>query len=307
VIEMRPATEHESRAWLDDWRIRLHSWYAHPEVPELWVESQVERRLGGLGTGEPSGTFRLIADGIPVGMLAAGVVQNAGIAWGVIRDVWIEPEFRRRGHGAAAVRAAETWGRDRSAIVMQAVTNPADPAHAALLAHYPVRAYQMIRKVSTMAPLAAGLEGGPMTLAEFGEWRAESVRGYAADMTDSGMLPADAAAAASATQFDQLLPDGLATSGHSFLILRSGGEVVASNWIGHHVGPGMSWVYGVEVHDGHRGKGYGRAAMVIGEQATVEVGDTHLGLNVFGHNAVAVSLYRNMRYREYETARSVDL
>jgi ribosomal protein S18 acetylase RimI-like enzyme len=307
VIEMRPATQDESHAWLDDWRLRLHAWFAHPDVPEVWVQSQVERRLGGLRAGEPSGTFGLIADGVRVGMLAAGVVHDAGVAWGIIRDVWIGPEFRRRGHGSAAVRAAETWGRDHGATVMQAVTNPADPAHTALMARYPVRARQMISKLSGVTPLAAGLEGGRMTAAEFAEWRADAVRGYAADMANSGTLPADEAAAASAAQFDQLLPEGLATSGHSFLTLRASGEVVATNWIGHHVGPGMSWVYGVAVRDGHRGKGHGRAAMIIGEQAAVEAGDTHLGLNVFGHNAVAISLYRSMGYRGYEDARSIDL
>lgn len=307
MIETRPATENQSRAWLDEWQARLRLWYSRPDVPAAWVTRQVERQQATHGAGQASGTFALLANGVRVGMLTACVVEQQGTRWGVIGDVWIAPEHRRRGHGAAAVRAAEHWARRHGATVLQAVTNPADPAHAALFARYPVRAHQMIRELADISPLADGLVGRLMTPAEFDEWRALSVRAYADDIANSGTLPADEAAAASAAQFDQLLPAGLATPGHSFLCLCAAGEVVATNWIGHQYAPGMSWVYGVEVREGRRGRGYGRAAMIIGEQATVEAGNTHLGLNVFGHNTVAIRLYQSMGYRGYDDARSIDL
>ena len=47
--------------------------------------------------------------------------------------------------------------------------------------------------------------------------------------------------------------------------------------------------------------------MIIGERATLEAGDTHLALNVFGQNHVAISLYTAMGYRAYDAGRSVDL
>ena len=47
--------------------------------------------------------------------------------------------------------------------------------------------------------------------------------------------------------------------------------------------------------------------MIIGERATLEAGDTHLALNVFGQNHVAISLYNAMGYRAYDAGRSVDL
>jgi GNAT superfamily N-acetyltransferase len=307
VIELRPATEGESAAWLDDWRARLHAWYSDPCVPAAWVTAQVERQLARRAAGQPSATFALVADSAEVGMLATGVVRQGGAWWGLISDVRIAPELRRRGYGAAAVRAAEGWAREHGATAMHAVTNPADPAHAALLARYPVRAHELIRELSVVSPLADGLEGRPMTPAEFAGWRSDAVRGYAADMADSGMLPPDDAAAAAAAQFDQLLPDGLATKDHSFLSLCADGEVVATNWIGHRYAPSTSWVYGVEVQEGFRGRGYGRAAMIIGEKATVAAGDTHLGLNVFGHNAPAIGLYQSMGYRGYDDARSIEL
>jgi hypothetical protein len=47
--------------------------------------------------------------------------------------------------------------------------------------------------------------------------------------------------------------------------------------------------------------------MIIGEEATVAAGDTHLGLNVFGHNTPAISLYQSMGYCGYDDARSIEL
>jgi len=187
------------------------------------------------------------------------------------------------------------------------VTDPADPVQAAFFSGYPVRAHQMIKELRAPAQLADGLEGRPMTDAEFADWRAETIEGYAADMADSGTLSPDDGLASSIAEVDRLLPDGLRTEQHSFLSLLAGGVVVATNWIYHHRSARVSWVYGVETHGGHRGKGYGRAAMIIGEHATLAAGDTHLGLNVFGHNAVAISMYENMGYRTYDHGRSIEI
>jgi len=170
-----------------------------------------------------------------------------------------------------------------------------------------VRALQMIKKLSGPGVLADGLEGRPMTDAEFGDWRAEMERGYASDVADAGEMTAEQAAASAAAQTNELLPNGLGTANNSFLCLSAGEDVVATNWIAHHRAPGLSWVYAVEVHEGHRGRGYGRAAMVLGERASLDAGDTHLALNVFGHNHVAISLYTAMGYRGYDAGRSVGL
>ena len=199
------------------------------------------------------------------------------------------------------------WATEHQARTIWVLTDPGDPVHAALFRGYPVRAHQMIKKVTGPFTLAAGLVGRAMTEAEFADWRTESERGYAADIADSGTLPPAEAAIAAEMQFNQLLPAGLRTENHSFLCLCAGGEVVATNWIGHRYGPGVSWVYGVETHAAHRGQGYGRAAMIVGEEATLAAGDTHLGLNVFGHNTVAIGLYESMGYRAYDHGRSIEV
>jgi GNAT superfamily N-acetyltransferase len=308
VIRTRAATEGEVAAWRDDWRLRLQAWYHQPDVPADWVSEQVERQMSLLRIAESTAIFALDSGGEHVGMLAVALTQQDGTPGVVISDIWIAPRHRRKGYGTAALRHAEAWAADQQARSVWALADPADPVHAAFFAGYPVRAHQMIKAISGPGELADGLEGRSMTDAEFADWRAESVRGYIADIANSGTLPVAQAKIAAETQFDQLLPAGLRTENHSFLCLAAGGEVVATNWIGHHYrNPYLSWVYGVETRDGHRGKGYGRAAMIIGERATLAAGDTHLGLNVFGHNAVAIGMYESMGYRAYDHGRSIDL
>jgi ribosomal protein S18 acetylase RimI-like enzyme len=44
--------------------------------------------------------------------------------------------------------------------------------------------------------------------------------------------------------------------------------------------------------------------MLAGERATLDAGDTYLGLNVFGHNTAAIRLYDSMGYVTVEQVRT---
>ncbi len=308
MTEVRTASEARAAAWRADWENRLRSAYGQSFGTPAWAARQVERRLAGYDQAAELAVRTLWSGPDEVGTLVAAIMAQGGQHTAVITDIWVDPQHRRRGHAAAALRWAQDWGASRGATTAWAVTSPADPAHAALFAAYPVRGLQMIKELSGRpGPPPDGLTVGPMTEAEFIPWRAAAVRDYAADIAGSGILSEEAAAAASASQFDQLLPDGLRTADHVFLSLRSGTQTVATNWICFHRDPGASWVYGVEVSERHRGKGYGRAAMAAGEQASLAAGDTHLALNVFGQNAVAIGLYQSMGYQAFDHGRSLAL
>ena len=60
--------------------------------------------------------------------------------------------------------------------------------------------------------------------------------------------------------------------------------------------PLMAWVYDVEIDPAYRGRGYGRAAMLLAEAEARSAGMTSIGLNVHGQNAVARSLYDSLGY-----------
>ena len=61
------------------------------------------------------------------------------------------------------------------------------------------------------------------------------------------------------------------------------------------------WVSDIEIHEEQRGKGYGRAAMQLAEDAAAEQGAATLGLNVFGYNTVARELYESLGYETVST------
>ncbi|MEE1808619.1 GNAT family N-acetyltransferase [Streptomyces sp. BE133] len=73
---------------------------------------------------------------------------------------------------------------------------------------------------------------------------------------------------------------------------------------------GSSWIspgYSLYVQEQHHGKGYGLAAMAVGEQATLAAGDSTLMFTVWGGNEVAMNLYTSVGYQVIEESRSVGL
>lgn len=62
--------------------------------------------------------------------------------------------------------------------------------------------------------------------------------------------------------------------------------------------PQRWWVWDVAIDEPYRGRGLGRAAMVLAERLAGEHGATSIGLNVFARNEVARGLYRSLGYEE---------
>jgi len=101
-------------------------------------------------------------------------------------------------------------------------------------------------------------------------------------------------------QTETLFPGGRPAPGQLvFRVIDDHGTAVGSLWIGPHTPPrhGGFWVWNVEIDEAHRGRGLGRAAMLLAEEAARAHGATELGLNVFGPNAVARHLYESLGYR----------
>ena len=314
MIEVREATGPEADRWQEDWRRRLEAALGGHDVLPDWVGHQVQRRVADYLDAAQRSAYAVTAGRQTVGILALVPAPEGGPPQATIADLWIAPPHRRRGYGSAALQWAESQARHQAGSEAGAQagslwvrTDPADPAQVALFRRYPVRSQVMIKRLPGPDSLPDGVEARPMTETRFAAFRAEMIRGYAADIASSGTLPAADAAARAAAETDETLPDGLNTANHTFLCLHAGAEEVAINWLCHHREPGASWVYGVEVGERHRGQGYGRAAMIAGEQATLAAGDTHLSLNVFGSNAVATRLYERMGYQAVDQSRSIDL
>jgi ribosomal protein S18 acetylase RimI-like enzyme len=139
----------------------------------------------------------------------------------------------------------------------------------------------------------------PMTDARFITYREEGEQEYAQQIAESGMMSAAAAKHKAAADFDRLLTSGLRTPGHHLWTAWDGPDEVGVLWI--MVENGTAYVYDVQVSADRRRRGYGRAIMLAGEEAARSKGATSIGLNVFGQNAGAKSLYDQLGYQVTST------
>ena len=60
--------------------------------------------------------------------------------------------------------------------------------------------------------------------------------------------------------------------------------------------PGAWWVWDIVINADQRGQGFGRAAMLLGQEYARRHGAITLGLSVFGFNTGARGLYDSLGY-----------
>jgi ribosomal protein S18 acetylase RimI-like enzyme len=129
------------------------------------------------------------------------------------------------------------------------------------------------RRMSTPPPVTLRT----MTDAEYAGWQDRNARSFAR------------------AEVARLLPDGLGTDKHLlWTAFSEGGTAVGSLWIS--VRTPVPFVFGVEVEQQHRGKGYGRSIMLAAEQECRHRGYAQLDLNVFSNNPAAISLYESLGF-----------
>jgi ribosomal protein S18 acetylase RimI-like enzyme len=134
----------------------------------------------------------------------------------------------------------------------------------------------------------------PITDTEFADWRDRAATMFAAGVGPARGLDSEEGLKFAYAETDRLLPDGPATEHHLIWTARDGDELVGSLWIG--TKPRVPFIYGIEVDGTQRGKGYGRAIMLAGEEECRRLGYNQLDLNVFGNNAPAIALYESLGY-----------
>lgn len=156
----------------------------------------------------------------------------------------------------------------------------------------------------------------PMSADELPAWHVKQNEAYVAERMAEGETArqAEDAASSSAARY---FPNGKPLDGHLVLNVMASDDTVTNDitanntaagapttysvgsiWIGPRdiEAPEHWWVWGVDIDDTQRGNGFGRRAMELAEGLARNHGATTLGLNVFGHNTVARSLYESLGY-----------
>ena len=140
----------------------------------------------------------------------------------------------------------------------------------------------------------------PMTEEQYLAYRSTSDEGYAQDIASSGSMSLEDARAKSAADFARLLPDGLATENERFWTAYDAetDAEVGMLWVHYETrSDGLTaFGYDFQVQEPLRRHGYGRAIMTAAEAVLREQGVVSIGLNVFGDNLGARSLYEQMGF-----------
>jgi GNAT superfamily N-acetyltransferase len=108
---------------------------------------------------------------------------------------------------------------------------------------------------------------------------------------------------------ERLFPGGAPSAEQLVFVLEAEGGAVGELWLCEREDLGLRvlFVYDVHVDESHRGRGYGKAAMLLAEEEARRRGIERLALNVFGRNTTARRLYQSLGYAENAVAMSKTL
>jgi ribosomal protein S18 acetylase RimI-like enzyme len=140
-----------------------------------------------------------------------------------------------------------------------------------------------------------------MTDEELAEWLPRARAEYADSMMRDGGVDEERARAKAEADFASMLPGAKPGLGQWVFAIESAGERVGELWLGERddeLSRGALWVYDVEIDAARRGRGLGRAAMLLAEDEARRRGCERVVLNVFARNEVARGLYRSLGYEE---------
>ena len=148
-----------------------------------------------------------------------------------------------------------------------------------------------------------GVRLRPLREDELEHWVSRSREGYAREMVEHGGFPETEAREKARDDFAAYL--GTAGDGVFALEDDSNGARVGDLWLAER--RGALAVLDLYVDEGLRGRGYGRAAMLLAEAEARRRGFERISLNVFAGNAIARSLYASLGYQERSVSMSKSL
>ncbi|HET6937571.1 MAG TPA: GNAT family N-acetyltransferase [Nocardioides sp.] len=178
---------------------------------------------------------------------------------------------------------------------------PGDRVAAAFVADAPFHlvSTQMVLDLAVPGPdqQPERIRARPMTEDELSRYFDTAAEEFADEtMRADPLRSREDAVQSSRRMYDAILPEGLATAGHEFLVAVAAddGRRIGMLWLLHEERSGF--VYDVVVDDEERGRGYGRALMDLAAAHCRGRGLRVLALNVFAHNHVARALYDALGY-----------
>jgi ribosomal protein S18 acetylase RimI-like enzyme len=140
----------------------------------------------------------------------------------------------------------------------------------------------------------------PMRAEVFPSYLEHAIAGYAEDCVASHRWPIEGAIERSRKDFENSLPQGLATPDNYLYEIRASasGPVVGVLWFALEQKHGLrnAYVYDIEIYTQHRRQGHALQAFVLLEPIVTTLGLDRIGLHVFRHNPGAQAMYEKLGY-----------
>jgi ribosomal protein S18 acetylase RimI-like enzyme len=215
-----------------------------------------------------------------------------------IREPWLsvdEPTL-----AAALISAIQQRHHSPDAKLVIQVRAETSPTLFSALRLLPVLSQIMVKPINgTETEIPVGLRWRHMQAEEM-ELYLERVTYMLAETTEASKEVKeewDAAMKTASETMKLVLPEGVATTGHTFAVVEDAekGGKVAVLWVAMLDGE-KSFCYNIEVEEGMRGRGLGKKSLVIWEVIAAGQGATSMGLNVYGTNIVALKLYQGAAF-----------
>lgn len=140
----------------------------------------------------------------------------------------------------------------------------------------------------------------PMTESEYAAWLRETIPAYASDKVASGQWSEDASLGLSKKEYQELLPQGLAThDNYLFTIIDSESTAVGMLWfaVKTQFSAKVAYVYDVGVRPEQQRRGHAKRAFIALEDEVRKRGLSGIALHGFGHNTGAQALYAKLGYK----------
>ena len=149
----------------------------------------------------------------------------------------------------------------------------------------------------------------PLDDEEFADWLPKMCERYGDDMIANAGMSVEKARKKATADMNRLFPDGTPTPEQLVYGIVADGERAGELWLCERDSEMFRnlFIYEIRIDSQHRGKGYGKAAMLLAEEEARSRGLDRVSLNVFGGNEVARNLYRSLGYDDNAVAMSKKL
>ncbi len=139
----------------------------------------------------------------------------------------------------------------------------------------------------------------PMDEQDLEEYLKTAIENYANEKVKSGTWGRDEAMEMSKDEFKKHLPDGIKTKGQYLYTARDAAtnRKIGMIWIG--IGETEitgAWIWDFLIYESERGKGFGTQTLRALDDTLAKLGQRRVLLHVFGHNEIAINLYKKSGY-----------